>query len=89
MGETLPATERRELRMRGGTHMFVSLPLPMTGPVGWPQGIGAWPDKVTQNHMNALRKYEGQAAYEAAVRKLWRDSSARAKAIGLPELPRA
>src|SRR5262249_19158807 len=37
-GETLAATERRELRMRDGTHIFVSLPLPMTGPVGWPVG---------------------------------------------------
>jgi len=24
--------------MRGGTHMFVSLPLPIIGPVGWPLG---------------------------------------------------
>ena len=36
--ETLTATERRELRMRGGAHRFVSFPLPMTGPVGCPVG---------------------------------------------------
>ena len=38
MVRTLTGTERRELRMRGGAHRFVSLPLPMTGPVGWPVG---------------------------------------------------
>ena len=33
MAETLLATEQGELRMRGGAHRFVSLPLPMTGPL--------------------------------------------------------
>jgi len=30
MAETLLATEQGELRMRGGVHRFVSLPLAMT-----------------------------------------------------------
>ena len=38
MVRTLTGTERRELRMRGGAHRFVSLPLPITGPVGCPVG---------------------------------------------------
>src|SRR5215469_4383087 len=37
-GRTLIGTERRELRMRGGAHRFVRLPVPMTGPVGCPVG---------------------------------------------------
>jgi hypothetical protein len=52
-------------------------------------GIGSWPDKFTGNHFTALRKYEGQAAWERAVRQLYKDNPQRAKQIGLPELPRA
>jgi hypothetical protein len=33
MEETLLTTEQGELRMRCGTHRFVSLPLPITGPL--------------------------------------------------------
>jgi len=33
MAGTLLATEQGELRTRCGTHMFVSLPLPITGPL--------------------------------------------------------
>ena len=33
MAESFLATEQGELRMRCGTHRFVSLPLPMTGPL--------------------------------------------------------
>jgi hypothetical protein len=53
------------------------------------QGIGAWPEKVTNNHMQGILKYEGRAAYDAAVKKLWRDSPKRAQAIGLPQPTRA
>src|SRR5579862_6449798 len=38
MAETLRATEASGLRMQGGGHRLVSLPAPITGPVGWPVG---------------------------------------------------
>src|SRR5476649_1471284 len=38
LAETLRATERRELRMRGCGHRLVSLPEAITGPVGRPVG---------------------------------------------------
>jgi len=33
-------------------------------------------------------RYEGQAAFERAVRDMWKRNSHRACKIGLPELPR-
>ena len=49
------------------------------------QGIGAWPNHVTPNHFNSVRRYEGEQKYQAAVRKLWKECPDRARKIGLPE----
>jgi len=51
------------------------------------QGIGS-PGRETANHFASIRKYEGQAAWERAVRALWKTNPDRARKIGLPELPR-
>jgi hypothetical protein len=53
------------------------------------QGVGAWPHHVTPNSMAGIRKYEGEVAYQAALKKLWRDAPDRARKIGLPEPARA
>jgi hypothetical protein len=52
------------------------------------QGIGS-PGHETANHYASLRRYEGQAAYDKAVRELYRRDPVRAKALGLPEPARA
>ena len=49
------------------------------------QGIGSWPNHVTPNHFNSVRRYEGEQKYQAAVRKLWKECPDRARKIGLPE----
>jgi hypothetical protein len=41
------------------------------------------------NHYAALRRYEGEESYQRAVRKLWKENPARAKALSLPEPARA
>jgi hypothetical protein len=53
-----------------------------------PQGIGA-PGRETMNHFASIRRYEGQAAYERAVREIYRRSPDHARKIGLPEPTRA
>src|SRR6516162_11591492 len=63
--ETLPVTERQELRMRGGTHMFVSLPLPMTGPVGWP--VGEPPGGSSETARSASRLAPSAKVAEMAI----------------------
>ena len=39
----------------------------------------------TVNHFEAILRSEGKAAYEAAVRDLWKRNPKRAAALGLPE----
>jgi hypothetical protein len=51
------------------------------------QGIGA-PGRETPNHFAAIRKYEGQQAWERAVREIFRRDPDRAKKLGLPMPPR-
>jgi len=41
------------------------------------------------NHYAAILRYEGKDAYDRAVRNLWRENPQRAKALNLPEPPRA
>jgi hypothetical protein len=53
------------------------------------QGVGAWPHHVTSNHLNAIRKWEGEISYQNALKKLWRDAPDRARAIDAPEPTRA
>jgi hypothetical protein len=50
-----------------------------------PQGIGA-PGNESLNHFFSIRRYEGEAKYQAAIRKMWKENPERAKLIGL-ELP--
>ena len=52
------------------------------------QGIGA-PGRESVNHFASIRRYEGQAAYERAVREIYRRSPDHARKIGLPEPTRA
>jgi hypothetical protein len=47
-----------------------------------PQGIGA-AGYETGNHFAAIRKYEGEAKYQAAIRKMWKENPERAAKIGL------
>jgi hypothetical protein len=49
------------------------------------QGVGAWPERVTMNSLNGIKKYEGPAAYQKALKRLWRDSPERSRKIGAPE----
>ena len=48
------------------------------------QGIGS-PGHENGNHFAAILKYEGQAAYDKAVREIYKRDPARAKALNLPE----
>jgi len=48
------------------------------------QGIGS-PGHKTTNHFAGIRKYEGEAKYQAAIRKMWRDNPERAKLLGLEQ----
>jgi len=49
-----------------------------------PQGIGA-PGHETGNHFASILRYEGRAAYEKALRKMWKENPARAQALGLEQ----
>src|SRR5215467_2623303 len=49
------------------------------------EGIGAWPHRVTMNHLAAIRKYESEGAYTTALKRLWREAPDRARKIGAPE----
>jgi hypothetical protein len=53
-----------------------------------PQGVGS-PGHESYNHFASIRRYEGQAAYERAVREIYRRSPDHARKIGLPEPTRA
>ena len=52
------------------------------------QGIGA-PGRESVNHFQSIRRYEGQQAYEKAVREIYRRDPKRAAALGLPQPVRA
>jgi hypothetical protein len=41
------------------------------------------------NHFAAIRRWEGEHAYQAALKKIWRDSPDKARQLGLPEPTRA
>jgi hypothetical protein len=47
-------------------------------------GIGS-PGHETGNHLAAIRKYEGEEAYQAAVAKIWKENPDRAAALNLPK----
>jgi hypothetical protein len=48
------------------------------------QGIGS-AGHETLNHFMSIRKFEGEAKYQAAVKKMWKENPARARLIGLAE----
>jgi hypothetical protein len=52
------------------------------------QGIGS-PGHESTNHFQSIRRYESQAAYDRAVREIWRRDAKRAAALGLPQPARA
>ena len=47
-------------------------------------GIGS-PGRPSLNSLQAIRKYEGEEAYQAAVAKLWKDSPEAAQRLNLPK----
>jgi hypothetical protein len=49
------------------------------------QGVGA-PGRENFNHFQAIRRYQGEAAYLKAVKEIWRRDPDRARKLGLPEL---
>jgi hypothetical protein len=53
-----------------------------------PQGIGS-PNHETTNHFSSIRRYQGEAKYQAAVRKMWKENPERARKIGLEQPERA
>jgi hypothetical protein len=52
------------------------------------QGVGA-AGRESTNHFQSIRRYEGQAAYDRAIREIWRRDAKRAAALGLPQPARA
>jgi hypothetical protein len=52
------------------------------------QGIGS-PGHESTNHFQSIRRYEGQAAFDRAVREIYRRDPKRAAALGLPQPARA
>jgi hypothetical protein len=52
------------------------------------QGQGSH-SNPTQNHLAALRKYEGEAAYQKELRRIWRETPDIARRRGFPEPTRA
>lgn len=52
------------------------------------QGSGSKGNE-TLNHFTAIRQYEGEAAYDAAVREIFKRDPARAELIGLSKPARA
>jgi hypothetical protein len=50
------------------------------------QGIGA-PGRETANHFVAIRRYQGQAEYEKALREIQKRDPERHAKLGLPHLP--
>jgi hypothetical protein len=48
------------------------------------KGIGS-PGHETNNHLAAIRRWEGEEEYQKAVAEIWKRDPARAKKLGLPE----
>jgi hypothetical protein len=48
------------------------------------QGIGSR-GRETGNHLAAIKKYEGPAAYQKELRRIWKDSPDHAREQGFPE----
>ena len=48
------------------------------------QGVGS-PGHENFNHLQAIRRYQGEAAYREAVREIWGRDPDRAKKLGLPK----
>jgi hypothetical protein len=48
------------------------------------QGIGS-PGHQSLNSLVAIRKYEGEDAYRAALAKVWKDSPDHARRLNLPK----
>jgi hypothetical protein len=53
-----------------------------------PQGVGSR-GRENGNHLRSILKYEGPAAYEKELRRIWKDTPDHARKIGLPEPARA
>ena len=47
------------------------------------QGVGS-PGHENFNHFQAIRRYQGEAAYKAAVKEIYQRDPGRAKKLGLP-----
>src|SRR5215472_17303439 len=52
------------------------------------QAVGS-PGRESVNHFASIRRYEGQQAWERAVREIWKRDPKRAAALGLPQPARA
>lgn len=48
------------------------------------QGIGSQ-GRETHNHFAAIRKHEGEEAYQAALAEIWKRDPERAKKLNLPK----
>jgi hypothetical protein len=53
-----------------------------------PQGFGS-KSNPTGNHLAAILKYEGPAAYQKELRRIWKDTPDIARRRGFPEPQRA
>jgi hypothetical protein len=52
------------------------------------QGIGA-KGRESGNHFAAIKRWQGEEAYQTAVREIWRRDPVHAKKLGLPQPARA
>jgi hypothetical protein len=53
-----------------------------------PQGLGG-ASNPTGNHLAALKKYEGETAYQKELRRIWKETPDIAQRRGFPEPTRA
>jgi hypothetical protein len=49
-----------------------------------PQGIGS-KGRETGNHLAAIKKYEGPAAFQKELQRIWKETPDHAKRMGFPE----
>ena len=47
-------------------------------------GVGSR-GRETSNHLASILKYEGPAAYNKELRRIWKETPERAKKMGFPE----
>jgi len=52
------------------------------------QGVGA-PGHETVGHFNSIRKWEGEVAYQKALKEIFKRDPDRARKLGLPEPARS